>query len=200
MTHDIIGGQAPRAAFIRMFGAAALALSMLLGLSAEASAQTVRLPHTEVVKQLGSQHDDNFVRSVARLAIPTDPDNPQESLVTITVTFLSKVIRNENGLNSYQHELNINSDSLENFRMLRKIGLNAQPASTVLSNLFKQIETGRQFQSAYLAVQDTGNASTESLHAQPILERTSLSIMNRLGKQLGRISISFFRPDTKNEI
>ncbi len=58
MTHYIFAGQTPRAALIRIFGAAALALSALLSLGSEASAQTVCLPHIEVAKQLGSLHSE----------------------------------------------------------------------------------------------------------------------------------------------
>ncbi len=58
MTHYIFAGQTPRGALIGIFGAAALALSALLSLGSEASAQTVCLPHIEVVKQLGGQHSE----------------------------------------------------------------------------------------------------------------------------------------------
>ena len=58
MTHYIFSGQTPRAAFIRIFGGAALAFGLFLGLAAEAPAQTVCLPHTEVAKQLGSLHSE----------------------------------------------------------------------------------------------------------------------------------------------
>ncbi len=58
MTHTIFAGQTPRGALIGIFGAAALALSALLSLGSEASAQTVCLPHTEVAKQLGSLHSE----------------------------------------------------------------------------------------------------------------------------------------------
>ena len=58
MTHYIFQRETPRAAFIRIFGGATLALGVLLGLVAEGSAQTVCLPHTEVAKQLGSVHSE----------------------------------------------------------------------------------------------------------------------------------------------
>ncbi len=58
MTHYIFAGQTPRGALIGIFGAAALALSALLSLGSEASAETVCLPHIEVVKQLGGQHSE----------------------------------------------------------------------------------------------------------------------------------------------
>ncbi len=58
MTHYIFAGQTPRGALIGIFGAAALALGVLLSLGSEASAQTVCLPHIEVVKQLGGQHSE----------------------------------------------------------------------------------------------------------------------------------------------
>lgn len=58
MTHDILASPTPRAAFIRVFGAAALAFGLLLGIASEAPAQTVCLPHTEVVKQLAGRHSE----------------------------------------------------------------------------------------------------------------------------------------------
>ncbi len=58
MTHFIFRRESPKAAFIRIFGAAALALGLLLGIASETRAQTVCLPHIEVVKQLGGQHSE----------------------------------------------------------------------------------------------------------------------------------------------
>ncbi len=56
MSHATITRESPKAAMLRVFGAAGLALALLLGVVAQASAQSVCATHAKVAKQLESQY------------------------------------------------------------------------------------------------------------------------------------------------
>ncbi len=56
MTNETVNRLSPVAVFIRIAGAAALALALLLGIHGPAAAQQAGIPRTEVVKQLKARH------------------------------------------------------------------------------------------------------------------------------------------------
>ncbi len=61
MTHKTTTGETPKTAMLRVLGATLLALALLLGVRAPASAQSVCTTHAEVTKQLESRHSESQV-------------------------------------------------------------------------------------------------------------------------------------------
>ena len=61
MRYSVNTLEAPKSAMLRVFGAITLTLALLLGVGASARAQSVCRTHTEVVKQLASQHSETLV-------------------------------------------------------------------------------------------------------------------------------------------
>ncbi len=61
MTYKTTTGKTPKTAMLRVLGATLLALALLLGVRAPASAQSVCTTHAEVTKQLESRHSESQV-------------------------------------------------------------------------------------------------------------------------------------------
>ena len=61
MTNKTITGPRPAAAFIRVIGATAIALGLLLGVRGPAAAQQTPLTRTEVVQQLSDRYSEEPV-------------------------------------------------------------------------------------------------------------------------------------------
>ncbi len=61
MTHSTFTRESPKIAMLRVFGATALALALLLGVQSSASAQSVCATHGEVTKRLGSAYSETQV-------------------------------------------------------------------------------------------------------------------------------------------
>ncbi len=61
MTYKTTTGETPKTAMLRVLGATLLALALLLGVRAQASAQSVCTTHSEVTKQLESRHAESRV-------------------------------------------------------------------------------------------------------------------------------------------
>ncbi len=58
MTYRTTTGETPKAAMLRVLGATLLALALLLGVRAQASAQTVCATHAEVTKKLDKVYSE----------------------------------------------------------------------------------------------------------------------------------------------
>ncbi|MFQ5958231.1 MAG: hypothetical protein ACE5LF_02570 [Alphaproteobacteria bacterium] len=58
MRHQLTERETPKTAVIRVVGATMLALALLLGVRAQASAQTVCAPHAEVTKRLDKVYSE----------------------------------------------------------------------------------------------------------------------------------------------
>ncbi len=61
MTYKTTAGETPKTAMLRVLGVTLLALALLLGVRAPASAQSVCTTHAEVTKQLESRHSESPV-------------------------------------------------------------------------------------------------------------------------------------------
>ncbi len=61
MTDKTTTGETPKTAMLRVLGATLLALALLLGVRAPASAQSLCTTHAEVTKQLESRHSESRV-------------------------------------------------------------------------------------------------------------------------------------------
>ncbi len=61
MMYPTITRESPKTAMLRVLGATLLALALLLGVRAPASAQSVCTTHAEVTKQLESRHSESQV-------------------------------------------------------------------------------------------------------------------------------------------